>query len=79
MKTCDSSRLKEGRWNQRSRGFLTRPGPVWTQSSEGEAGLAGATEQRCPLELGVGLDQRASEGDQGSVSSAGRVRSVGPV
>ena len=40
------------------------------QRSEGEAGLAGATERRCPREFGVGLDQRASEGDEDSVISA---------
>ena len=35
-----------------------------------KAGLSGV-ERRCPQELGVGLDWRAVEGDQGSVSSAG--------
>ena len=39
------------------------------QSSEGEAGLAG--EQKCPGELGVVVDQKASLGDQSSMRSAG--------
>ena len=41
------------------------------QSSEGEAGLAGSREQRCPGELGVVVDQRASLGDQSFVSGTG--------
>ena len=32
------------------------------QSSDGEAGLAGSGEQRCPDELGVSVGQRASLG-----------------
>ena len=41
------------------------------QSSEGEGGLAGTAEWRCPWELAVGLNQRAAARDQSSVSSTG--------
>ena len=41
------------------------------QSSDGEAGLTGSREQRYPGDLGLLLDQRASLGDQSSVSSWG--------
>ena len=42
------------------------------QSTEGEVGPRGATEQRCSKELGVGFDWIAAEVDQRSVSSARR-------
>ena len=41
------------------------------ESSADEAALAGATEQRCPKELPVDSDWRATEGDQVSGCSAG--------
>ena len=42
-----------------------------TQSSDGEAELAGTTERRCSQELAVGSDWRAAEGSQVSVSKTG--------
>ena len=57
MRNCEG--LQRGRRSRRSRVSLTRPRSVWTgercqgaQLSEGEAGLAGATERRCPGEFG---------------------------
>ena len=41
------------------------------QTSDGNGGLTGATIRVCLEELGVGVGQRASEWDQGSVISAG--------
>ena len=70
--TVERRRAESGepRISDTSRVVLDRRTVSGTQSSQGEAGLAGATRQRCSRELGVGLDQRASEGDQGSVSNA---------
>ena len=41
------------------------------QSPEGEVGLAGATEQWCLKELGVGFRETAAEGDQGTGIAVG--------
>ena len=57
----------------------SRVGSDWrkvskSHSSEGEAGPARATERRSSEEPGVGLDQRTSEGDQGSMNGAGNAQ-----
>ena len=62
---------EERRFSDSFRVVLKRRTMPEIQSSKGEAGLAGTAERRCPDALGVGLNQRASLGDQSSVSSAG--------
>ena len=68
-------RKREGKEKPEERRFSDTPRVGLDWSSEGEAGLTGTTGRRCTKEFGVALKQRrTSEGDQSSVSSAGRTQ-----